>query len=244
MGEELARLRSLHTSFQNPKELNQSDAVTKSDKVLLFPCVRLPMDERDEWLDTDACRFKVAQRLTKRTETHQRGFPVGSGWLMLSGAPGKGAVQQWAEGLDCVVTLLRANELHDRRLNLAAELAPLGVEWLHLPISGASLQGDDDRATVKAAASAVAERLRAGKAVAVHCSAGLHRTGIVGYLALRLLGRSLASTLELLGQVRWETRAELEKIHFRSQSSAPDPPAKLIAEAEGLLSEGAIDTSS
>merc|ERR1712032_111546 len=97
--------------------------------------------------------------------------------------------------------------------------------------------GPDDRATVKAAASIVAEQLKAQKSVVVHCSAGLHLTGIVGYLTLRLLGHTMASASELLGQIRWETRVELEKIHFKNQPSAPDGPGKLIAVAEELLAE-------
>jgi len=248
--QEVTRLRSLHQSFQSPKELSESDSVTKADKMLLFPCVKLASDERDAWFDSEACRFKVAQSLANHTEEiSQRGFPVASGLMVVCGAAGENNMLNWAKGLDCIVTLLRPSELQDRGLNIAAGFPPCGVEWLHLPISGASLQGDNDRATVKAAASALTDRLKIGKTVVVHCSAGLHRTGIVGYLALRLLGHSMASAFELLGQVRWETRAELEKIHFKSQSSAPNAEAsKLITAAEELLvecgsGEGAHPTS-
>lgn len=236
---EITRLRSLHGSFQNPKELNQNDVISKRDKVLLFPCVRLPMQDRALWFESEETRFKVVQSLAKRTDADQsqRGFPVASGRLLLCGAPGKNSVNEWAQGLSCVVTLLRGDELQARGLNLGAELPKLGVEWLHQVLSGASLQGHDDRESVKTAAVAVAERLRSGKAVAVHCSAGLHRTGIVGYLALRFLGRSMPSAFELLGRVRWETRAELEKIHFKNQPSSPDAAARLVAVAEELLPE-------
>eukprot|EP00930_Biecheleria_cincta_P047603 TRINITY_DN33030_c0_g1_i1.p1 TRINITY_DN33030_c0_g1~~TRINITY_DN33030_c0_g1_i1.p1 ORF type:complete len:577 (-),score=102.72 TRINITY_DN33030_c0_g1_i1:179-1909(-) len=236
---EVSRLRSFHGSFQNPKELNQSDVVSKGDKVLLFPCVKLPMQDRAAWFDTEETRFKVAQSLAKRTQEDdlECGFPVASGQLLLSGAPGKSNIGEWAKGLNCVVTLLRTDELQARGLNLDVELPRLGVEWLHQVISGASLQGPGDREIVKAAAIVVAERLRSGKTVAVHCSAGLHRTGIVGYLALRLLGHSLASTFELLGRIRYETRAELEKIHYKKRSSSPDAPASLVAVAEELLPE-------
>merc|ERR1712086_367767 len=98
-----------------------------------------------------------------------------------------------------------------------------------------ALEAPDDRNAVKSAASAVAEQLKLGNAVAVHCSAGLHRTGIVGYLALRLLGHSMASSFELLGQIRWETRRELEQLHFNDKSTTPDAPGKLVSIAEELL---------
>merc|ERR1711972_1185404 len=114
-----------------------------------------------------------------------------------------------------------------------------GVEWLHLPISGAGLSAAGDRECVKCAAAAVAGKLKAGKHVAVHCSAGLHRTGVVGYLGLRILGFSKAAAFELLGQIRWDTRAELERIYFRSQSAVAaantEAPANLITAAEEIL---------
>lgn len=236
--ETFARLRSLHSSFPGPKELNQSQALSKADKNLLFLCLRLPAAERDAWFDGDVCRFAVAQSLAKNSlaaaERARSGFPVGRGRLVLCGAPGKKAVDSWAEGLDCVVTLLRETELRDRGLDLIM-LCEKNVEWMHLPVSGAALAEPEDHVAVQDAARAVAERLSSGKTIAVHCSAGLHRTGLVGYLALRLLGWSMAGSFELLGQIRFETRAELENIYYRRQSAAPGGVANLIAVAEEML---------
>jgi len=103
--------------------------------------------------------------------------------------------------------------------------------------------GNDDQAAVKAAASAVVQRVAQGKAVAVHCSAGLHRTGIVGYLTLRLFGHSMASSFELLGQIRLETRKELECLHYKKESTKPDSPAKLVSVAEELLQQVCDDAA-
>jgi len=236
--ETVARLRGLHSSFSGPRDLQQSQTLSKADKIILFPCVKLPSHERDAWFDGEECRFTVAQSLAKKRQApaeHVRnGFPVRMGRLVLCGAPSKKVIDSWAEGLDCVVTLLRDEELHSRGLDLTI-LGALSVEWLHLPISGAALESPGDSDAVRAAASAVAERLKSGKTVAAHCSAGLHRTGIVGYLALRLLGWSMGGAFELLGQIRNETRTELEKIFWKSQSTTPDAPANLISIAEELL---------
>jgi len=243
--DKVARLRTLHTCFPGPRELNHSQTVSKADKNLLFGCVRLPASERDAWFDGELCRFSVAQSLAKISSAppeHTRGgFSVGTGRLVLCGAPGKKAIESWAEELDCVVTLLRNTELQDRGLDLSL-LGPMKVEWLHLPVSGAALADAGDRDAVKEAATAVAKRLSSGKVVAVHCSAGLHRTGVVGYLALRLLGWSMPGAFELLGQIRFETRAELEKIYYRRQSaecqsSEPGGVANMISSAEELLLE-------
>jgi len=244
VSEEVVRLRALHQQFPGPRDLQLTTTIAKADKTVLFPCVRLPESERDAWFDSEYCRFKVAQNLVGRNiERSQDGFSVASGRLVLCGAPGKSSVQSWAEGLDCVVTLLRGDELRERKLDLATALAQSSVEWLHIPISGASLQGNGDQAAVKAAASAVVQRVAQGKAVAVHCSAGLHRTGIVGYLTLRLLGHSMASSFELLGQIRLETRKELECLHYKKESTTPDSPAKLVSVAEELLQQVCDDAA-
>merc|ERR1712224_710290 len=103
-----------------------------------------------------------------------------------------------------------------------------------MPISGAHLDDPGDRPSAIDAASAVAEYLKAGRCVAVHCSAGLHRTGIVGYLTLRLLGKSKPAAFELLGQVRWETRAELESIHYGSKGYSAQA-VDFISVAEELV---------
>jgi len=234
----LAELRSLHSSFPGPKELSQSNTVSKADKTMLFPCLRLAAHERDAWFDRAETKFAMAQNLARQlpSTAEPRGFPVSQGRLVLCGAPGKKAVESWAEGLDCVATLLTKDELKGRGLDLAASVG-LSKEWLHLPISGAALEDSGDRTAVKAAATAVVEHLKSGKTVAVHCSAGLHRTGAVGYLTLRLLGWSKGGAFELLGQIRWETRAELEKIYYKGLASAPDPPANLVSVAEELLVE-------
>jgi len=239
--DKIRMLRGLHPSYADAKSLSQS-GLAKGDKLLLFPCVKLPPSERDAWLDGDVCRFSVAQNLVKtssestpETDVACRGFAVGSGRLVLSGAPGKKAVEAWAKGCHCVVTLLRSNELQDRGLDLAITLGPLSVEWLHLPISGANLEDPEDKPSALTAAQAVVERLQEGKTVAVHCSAGLHRTGLVGYLALRLLGRSMPTAFELLGQIRWETRAEIVERGYYTRHSGD--AANIIRVAEELLPE-------
>lgn len=237
--EKVQMLRGLHPSYADAKELSQS-GIAKGDKLLLFPCMKLPLSERDAWLDGDVCRFGVAQNLAKAssestpdTDVACRGFAVGSGRLVLAGAPGKKALEAWVKGCHCVVTLLRSNELQDRGLDLAGTLGPLSVEWLHLPISGASLEDPEDKPTAFTAAQAVVERLQQGKTVAVHCSAGLHRTGLVGYLSLRLLGWSMPAAFELLGQIRWETRVEIVERGYYNSSSRD--AANIILVAEELL---------
>mmetsp|Transcript_82519 Transcript_82519/g.129926 ORF Transcript_82519/g.129926 Transcript_82519/m.129926 type:complete len:292 (+) Transcript_82519:1-876(+) len=217
--EKLASLRVIHSSFAGAKELAQSESLPRDDKHMLFACLRLPSDQRDAWFENEATRFAVAKALAKHASfeiPRERGFPVGCGRLLLTGAPSKKELEGWVSDVNCVMTLLRSDELQDRKLDLAAGLSSLGVEWHHMPITGAALEGANDREMVISAAGLVDCLLKSGKCVVVHCSAGLHRTGIVAYLALRLGGHSKSSAFELLGQVRWDTRAELERLHYRS----------------------------
>merc|ERR1712125_194452 len=147
--------------------------------------------------------FLVAKTLAKHRCSEdvpmERGFKVGRGRLVLTGAPSKKDLESWVTDLNCVITLLRSTELQDRKLDFAKDLPLLGKEWIHIPISGAALEDESDRDSVMRAAKIVHERLQCGEGVVVHCSAGLHRTGIVAYLALRLGNRSKAVSLELLG---------------------------------------------
>ncbi|CAD7944623.1 unnamed protein product [Amoebophrya sp. A120] len=115
-------------------------------------------------------------------------------------------------------------------------------EWVHLPISGAAMQdAEKDRTAVTRAAALVAASLLRGKTVAVHCSAGLHRTGIVGYTALRILGFSQPMAFELLGQGRqgkstnlFFTSVLVQK-YKKISSQKSRPLCRVAGSSKGLL---------
>ena len=88
-----------------------------------------------------------------------------------------------AAGATHLVTLLTERE-GARDLGELATKA--GLQWIWCPLedadTGASI------AAVRPALEGIQAALRAGGAVVIHCSAGIHRTGMFGYAVLRVCG--------------------------------------------------------
>mmetsp|Transcript_82696 Transcript_82696/g.151605 ORF Transcript_82696/g.151605 Transcript_82696/m.151605 type:complete len:329 (-) Transcript_82696:270-1256(-) len=145
---------------------------------------------------------------------------AGRGRLAARGAPGDGAIARWCSevGPMYVVTLLREDEpafrvVQPQVRQLEADGTIRG--WLHLPLSGGSCitmrtPSEQDVQSL-ANVNKIVELLRGGASVVVHCAAGLHRTGIVCYATLRLLGQSPEEALESILLSRPKTHAEITK---------------------------------
>lgn len=125
---------------------------------------------------------------------------VCNGRLAASGAPGKGVLERWKLlGADTVVTLLKDNE-QGTTIKIARRCAELGLDWMHLPLTGKSALSDpneDDRRSL-AAAPEIAAKLRTGASIVVHCAAGMHRTGTICYLSMRHAGLEAEVAMDLL----------------------------------------------
>lgn len=99
-----------------------------------------------------------------------------------------------------------------------------GLKWLHYPLSGKNCLGapladsnngcavsgdphqpkkqNTDTISLTTGVEAVANLLREGESVIVHCDTGVQRSGIVAYLAMRHCGLGPDKSLELLGNMR------------------------------------------
>ena len=112
--------------------------------------------------------------------------PVAGGALALFHRPKRNAFSAWrASGITHVVTLLGERE-GARELGAAAEHAGLG--WVWIPMAGAAVPDDAATRTLLPSIDDVSGIIRRGGRVVVHCSAGIHRTGMLGYALLRRLG--------------------------------------------------------
>jgi hypothetical protein len=129
-----------------------------------------------------------------------------------SGAPGRGGVGRWAaEGVTDLITLQRGDEVAGW---LAAEVGALagGMRWHRLPLSGKRLGAAQDRGSLEALvqwARGMALMERESARVVVHCSAGLHRTGVALYMMFRAVGLSQEEALAHIAQTRALTAQEL-----------------------------------
>jgi protein-tyrosine phosphatase len=105
------------------------------------------------------------------------------------------------EGVEVLVSLLEPHEVEEQELARESELATAaGIEFLSHPIPDHGTP-ESLEATVEFVHD-LEERLGAGKAVAVHCLAGIGRSATIAAAVLVAHGVPLAETLQLLAEAR------------------------------------------
>lgn len=111
-------------------------------------------------------------------------------------------VDAWAAArIKLVVSLLEAHEIHDLSLHDEAALcARAGIEFFSFPIVDRGVPASflETQNLVKD----LAGRLRNGDAVAIHCRAGIGRSGLIAACVLASLGLPLPSIFPLLSLAR------------------------------------------
>lgn len=124
--------------------------------------------------------------------------PVGGGELALTHRPKKKDVPALrAVGVTHVVTLLTESE---GAKEIGALVANAGMAWLWCPLRGADVQATVHE--VGPALAGAASALSVGGVLVVHCSAGIHRTGMFGYALLRCVGLDAVEAVAKLRLLR------------------------------------------
>jgi protein-tyrosine phosphatase len=121
--------------------------------------------------------------------------PRGGEWLA-------GEVLGWREsGIRTVVSLLEWDEAIELGLRDEEALCnSAGLHFISYPIPDRGVPGV--RAGFAELISTLVERLRAGDSVAVHCRAGIGRSGLVGACVLAQLGAAPDSAFAMLSRAR------------------------------------------
>lgn len=134
---------------------------------------------------------------------------LGTGRLALSQRPKVKEVKALLEA-DCqrVVTILSPN---DRPQNIGAAVEACGMQWHWLKVSHANQLTAQEVLWFKQAVNQAYEAMLNQESVLVHCSAGLHRTGMFAYALLRKGNLSQADALQTIAQMRPETEEALEE---------------------------------
>jgi hypothetical protein len=133
-----------------------------------------------------------------KPDPHITLVPVGAGTLALTHRPKKTDLPAFrARGVTHLVTLLTEREGAN---DLGALATAAGLTWIGCPLQGADIAAPLD--AVAPALAAATRALAAGGAVVVHCSAGIHRTGMFGYALLRCTGLDPDAARATLRQLR------------------------------------------
>lgn len=128
---------------------------------------------------------------------------VGAGAIALTHRPKVRALPALrAAGVTHLVTLLSRRE-GAAALGAAAQAAGLDWTWVGLP--NGQQPPPELRDEIAAGLAKVAALVDAGARVVVHCSAGIHRTGMFGYALLRTCGLEPAAARETLAALRAAT---------------------------------------
>lgn len=139
-------------------------------------------------------------------EPDSQWVPLRAGWITAAGGPSRQRLGAWrSRGATDVLTLQRADEMQPWIPGLCQEH---GLGWIHLPLSGRRMDQPGDRDSL-ARLPALLDVWGEPRRVVVHCSAGLHRTGAVCYLLLRLAGLERDDAIARIRLARALTAEEL-----------------------------------
>ncbi len=166
-------------------------------------------------------------------------LPAGTrGRLFLDGMPGRGEPIEAAEaallaaGVAHVVCLAGPDEIRTASPRYGAALAR-GVAWEHIAFPIGDFGAPEDRVAFCALAKRVADLLRDGARVMIHCRAGIGRTGLLAAATLMALGESHAgavAAVEAAGS-RPETGVQAEVLDWIAQADTR------VAEAYDRIAE-------
>ena len=153
------------------------------------------------------------------------------GRLGMTFAPGKKVEGRWERDLETdlrrlkeeyhaevLVSLMERSEYSDLRIpDFFQKAKDLGMEVLHLPIPDGGVPLDPEADDYEALIEDVAERLKEGQIVVVHCRGGQGRSGLVAASVLVVLGHPAVKALEIVRRTRKgavETPEQEDRVHF------------------------------
>lgn len=147
--------------------------------------------------------------------------PVGGGALALTHRPKlKSMPALRALGATHLVTLLSERE-SARQIGDVAIAA--GLTWGWAPLDGGGVPSEDRTRELRSVLRELADVIAAGGRVVVHCSAGIHRTGMFGYALLRQVGLSAEDARGKLVELRGVTSDGVGSDRLADEPDEDDP---------------------
>ena len=155
----------------------------------------------------------------ERKDKHINFVGVLNGYLAIGHRPKLKVLKEFkAEGTSHILTLLSEKEgaLDIRKASLSN-----GLIWEWLPLKNAKPPEEEILPIIRESFSLCKKYLEEGAKIYIHCSAGIHRTGMITYSMLRYFGYSDEESQALLLEMRPLTgegvgkdRVEWANTHF------------------------------
>jgi protein-tyrosine phosphatase len=131
-------------------------------------------------------------------------IPVSQGYMALRGKPGRKFFGTLSDS-PCtrIVTLLAQRE---GAMEVGNKVQTHNLIWTWLPLENAQPPVGNAHHMLCEALPVLADALHQGEGLMIHCAAGIHRTGMVAYALLRVMGLSVDDALAQIAAMRQETR--------------------------------------
>lgn len=137
---------------------------------------------------------------------------VGTGRLTLWGRPRITSLPFLKEeGCDRVVTLLSEKEGGEE---VGREVLKAQLAWTWMPLAGATPPTGQAKEQLLERIDELSGYLEQGESLLIHCSAGIHRTGMIAYALLRRRGLPAAEARETLTRIRLHTAEGMHAEHY------------------------------
>jgi protein-tyrosine phosphatase len=126
-------------------------------------------------------------------------------------------------GCTHIVTLLKESENAERYGKMTKEA---GLEWIWLSVpNGKYPQGEVHDRLIETLPR-LSQLLDDGKSLLIHCSAGIHRTGMVAYGLLRWRGMDSKKAMAIIREARSETAVGMMEKRMRWGNDIAQPGQK------------------
>ena len=143
------------------------------------------------------------------TDKKSNWVKVGNGFLKIGHKPfGKkiSAQSLLHDKTDTVLTILSEKE---GAVFIGEKCRSLGIDWIWLSLPNADIPPSSIKNEIIATYEKVKEKLSNGQKVYIHCSAGIHRTGMITHAFLQFLGYDSHASFKILSELRPLTASEV-----------------------------------
>lgn len=136
-------------------------------------------------------------------------IPIGSGYIAIGHKPGGRISFEGLKnaGTSLVLTLLLK---HEGAQYIGDQLKQLNIDWIWFPFSAANPHTWKKLVEVQVLFEHLNKCLQDGGKIYIHCSGGIHRTGMVTYGLLRYLGKGKEDAVKILKDLRVVTALNIK----------------------------------